>query len=1174
MAERGPVKSTVAPVPSTGAGKESWRDRGAEQRGKEEEKRRKQAEQYPGEAPPTPITSEYPGEEPPYPKGYTPPGGKVVEVDAKGKPTVIETSAGLRQYTPNSTMYKMGYLTSDDYMRTGARFDNPVKVADYLPIESEKKGTLLISRKVAEDLQNKSAREQFNALKEMGVIEKGSRFVSGEDGGWSYETERSVRKGERLEKELSATQKATTVARRKGQTKLPGNMWIDTAELKKIQSSNPTVYKVLTDKGYDEYQKQLEDARDTLSVYYDENTDAYNVGAAMLKRNKNTDDAINLLFKQSDVDDVKGKILPGLTIGTGVTYPKRTAQGEEAVTRYGDVEYGLEFDIPAADRKQALDTAQRRLDKLSEPFTVVVDKVGEFLEDYKERIKKTGEIVSDAIKKELDAAFERQQKYIIDTSLEQDMPPASREAAFDTARKRAANIYEPLNRELQEAQERAQERLKKLNDKLQKYIEERKKATSIILADALQKQQKYDASVSPELDLPPQSRQEAVETAQARINQLDVETADEINKVQSEIDDIADRYQKSGEIVSSKVQDTLEESYEKQAKSQADISPSADLPPASREKAIATAKARAALLLKPVQDVINSIRGDFDEKIEPLKKAANKTGDNIQKILDESYEKQQKSEAYNIPKKAWLTAGVLTVVPEPATTLTGIAMLAALTGIAAYNVKQSGLDLTKVREWAKSEAADYAKKMQGYYIKLQDVIMVDNKGNAASVIDIDPSLQHGEILVPPTIQLKPGEELKPPRLEIKEHGTTLTPPQVLRVQEAIKQYRPEVVFLPTPVIKPEDITKQRAGVMRAEAAVREAERNVRALPQTKTIPVDWNKILEEEQQKARDAAWAKVVESLNAAVSQEQITPEVSRNYKDAYAEYLRKKALLDAAKKSFIKSLNPTPIKGNVNASVLDAYSKYLFDTEGRITTSKSSLIQMANDVALNTYTDALAQGDSSTQAKQQASTAVKNALATAVSEDVLTETQAQALTRTAVNTAVDTASRTMPTTAEAARTAEATETLTKPIVMPKPSGGDKEDRKKIKESDGAIAWRQGEVNGKDVWHVIMYPYKTIADHVTVIGKKPSNTTLIKGPGSAYQTVKLRYGKAPSRRVTGDIGIFDFYIEPKGERSIGIGFKTDTKLQTRGDITIGTPRPRISGRMTRISPRMPKLRR
>ena len=148
-------------------------------------------------------------------------------------------------------------------------------------------------------------------------------------------------------------------------------------------------------------------------------------------------------------------------------------------------------------------------------------------------------------------------------------------------------------------------------------------------------------------------------------------------------------------------------------------------------------------------------------------------------------------------------------------------------------------------------------------------------------------------------------------------------------------------------------------------------------------------------------------------------------------------------------------------------------------------------------------------------------------------------------------------------------------PPIPPLSRGGtNKQKRETISASTGAIAWRQGELKGKDIWHVIMHPYQSERDYITVIGAKPSNTTIVKGPGSAFQTIKLRFGEPPASKVTGDIGFFDFFIEPKGGNKVGIGFKPDPKQLTTGDITIGRRMPRIRKRSPRITPKTPRLKR
>ena len=172
----------------------------------------------------------------------------------------------------------------------------------------------------------------------------------------------------------------------------------------------------------------------------------------------------------------------------------------------------------------------------------------------------------------------------------------------------------------------------------------------------------------------------------------------------------------------------------------------------------------------------------------------------------------------------------------------------------------------------------------------------------------------------------------------------------------------------------------------------------------------------------------------------------------------------------------------------------------------------------------------------------------------------------------------------------------IVKPVVKPKPvkkpvpvplvllpGASDKTKRKAIKDAKGAIAWRHGELHGKDVWHVGLYPYTSDEHWGTVLGKKPAGATIVKGPGSAKQTIKLLYGKAPPRKITGDIGFFDWRIKPVGVRKVDIEFEPDPKMETTGDITIGRRAPPIterrpalsnSGKGFRITPRTPALRR
>ncbi len=127
-------------------------------------------------------------------------------------------------------------------------------------------------------------------------------------------------------------------------------------------------------------------------------------------------------------------------------------------------------------------------------------------------------------------------------------------------------------------------------------------------------------------------------------------------------------------------------------------------------------------------------------------------------------------------------------------------------------------------------------------------------------------------------------------------------------------------------------------------------------------------------------------------------------------------------------------------------------------------------------------------------------------------------------------------------------------PIRLPFPEGakGEAEKRAVIKQSKGALAFRMGQLQGKDVWHVIKYPYKSQDDHLVVIGRKPQGASVMRGVRSAYRTAQRLYGKTPSKKLTLDIGFQDVIISPLGAKGVSLGFKPDIRLETKSDITVG----------------------
>lgn len=125
---------------------------------------------------------------------------------------------------------------------------------------------------------------------------------------------------------------------------------------------------------------------------------------------------------------------------------------------------------------------------------------------------------------------------------------------------------------------------------------------------------------------------------------------------------------------------------------------------------------------------------------------------------------------------------------------------------------------------------------------------------------------------------------------------------------------------------------------------------------------------------------------------------------------------------------------------------------------------------------------------------------------------------------------------------------------------------REIIKNSGGAVAWRQGELNGKDIFHVIIFPYDKKAYHTILVGDKPQGATVFEGKESAFKSVKRLYGRQPNREIDIDMGIQDVELTPEGKNNVGLKFTPDPKQITKGLYS-------ISKRMPNVSPKVPKLK-
>lgn len=152
-------------------------------------------------------------------------------------------------------------------------------------------------------------------------------------------------------------------------------------------------------------------------------------------------------------------------------------------------------------------------------------------------------------------------------------------------------------------------------------------------------------------------------------------------------------------------------------------------------------------------------------------------------------------------------------------------------------------------------------------------------------------------------------------------------------------------------------------------------------------------------------------------------------------------------------------------------------------------------------------------------------------------------------------------------------------PMLSP---GAQQSARKRVKAAKGAIAWKMGQLNGKDRWDVIIAPYSNDEHGMIILGAPPEGATIVtRGKGSAKATAQMIRGKKkPSRKVEVDSGITDIDVTPGTGRRINLNFTADPGMETKGDITLGgkgaiiTRRPPIiTRRPPKISRKVPKIR-
>lgn len=115
------------------------------------------------------------------------------------------------------------------------------------------------------------------------------------------------------------------------------------------------------------------------------------------------------------------------------------------------------------------------------------------------------------------------------------------------------------------------------------------------------------------------------------------------------------------------------------------------------------------------------------------------------------------------------------------------------------------------------------------------------------------------------------------------------------------------------------------------------------------------------------------------------------------------------------------------------------------------------------------------------------------------------------------------------------------------------KKARETIRNSKSAIAWRQGQLHGKDRWDVVTNPYGQ-EQYFIIMGRRPMGARVISGPGSAYKTAQI-VGDVPHdlRRpaLIDQAGMFSTKLSPLGEssRDLRITFTRDIDIGGKGKV-------------------------
>jgi hypothetical protein len=227
----------------------------------------------------------------------------------------------------------------------------------------------------------------------------------------------------------------------------------------------------------------------------------------------------------------------------------------------------------------------------------------------------------------------------------------------------------------------------------------------------------------------------------------------------------------------------------------------------------------------------------------------------------------------------------------------------------------------------------------------------------------------------------------------------------------------------------------------------------------------------------------------------------------------------------------------------------------------SPAQAIKAAQRIAIQSYTQQVIRSATKLAAQMKAQAATRAQIKSAVRQAI--QSQVQTITTAAMQTQVLKAVQTTTIITEIVGTAPIVVAPAPPVPpLPKPP---KKEVKEVKVVPGLLTWRQGTVTkaGKrvGVWYVVKSPYRTQGD-LSIQFERPVGAEVVKGRGSAYQTIQLITGKPPDFLLHIDMGAMDVLIHKptrKPGKKTAIRFRKDPKRKTTGHMAVGKITPRLA---------------